>query len=451
MQLRSETHYARSGETTIAYQVVGDGPIDLVLVSSWITNVEENWDEPSYARLLTRLASFTRLILFDKRGTGLSDRAVALPTLEERMDDVRAVMDAAGSRQAVLFGSTEGGAICALFAATYPERTAALIAYGAYAKRIKSPDYPWGPSEEERQTFYDALAEQWGGPAVLEYLAPGKVGDESFCRWWAGYLRRSASPGAALHLTQMNSEIDIRRVLGSIRVPTLVLHRTGDPLCPVEGGRFLAGQIPGAKLVELPGIDHLPFVGDVDAIVDAVHEFLTGAPAVVEVDRVLATLLCADIVGSTHQASELGDRRWQCLLEAYHRAVQQQLDRFRGEERGTSGDGFLASFDGPARAIRCAAAIREAVAPLGIAVRAGIHTGECEQQAGAVSGIALHIAARVAALARPGEVLVSGTVKDLVVGSELRFEERGRHTLKGVPGVWRLFAVAPGAEQLPHA
>jgi pimeloyl-ACP methyl ester carboxylesterase/class 3 adenylate cyclase len=437
------TQYTRSGDVSIAYQVVGDGPIDLVLVPSWVTNVEENWEEPSYARFLTRLASFSRLILFDKRGTGLSDRIVKLPSLEERMDDVRAVMDAVGSERAALFGSTEGGAMCALFAATYPSRTTALIMYGAYAKRLRSPDYPWGPSLEEREAWCEWLMREWGGPAVLDSLAPSVKEDEQFCQWWAGYLRRSSSPGAALALTKMNTPIDIRKVLPAIHVPTLVVHRTDDRLCPVEGAKYLARNIQGAKMAELPGIDHLPFVGDIDSIVDVVQEFLTGVRPVAEIDRELMTVMFVDVVGSTAQAIEIGDRRWRDRLVAYRATVRQELTPFRGIERSTSGDGFLATFDGPARAIHCASTIAESVRRHGLEVRIGLHTGECELLGDDISGVAVHIGARVATLGSAGEIMVSRTVRDLVAGSGIEFRDRGRHALKDLPGLWHVFSVEP--------
>ncbi len=444
-----ETRYARVGEISIAYQVVGDGPIDLVHIPSWITNVEENWNEPGYARFLRRLASFSRLILFDKRGTGLSDRVADVPTLEQRIEDVQAVMAAVGSEQAALFGSTEGAAICALFAATYPERTRALIMYGAYAKRIRSHDYPWGPDVDERQAFYDSIKRDWGGPAGINELARDAQYNERFRQWWAGYLRRSSSPGAALALTRWNSEIDIRRVLSSIRVPTLVLHRVDDPLCPVEGGRYIAANIPNASFVEAPGADHLPFVGDIDALLDPVQEFLTGAPPAVEIDRVLTTILVIDIVGSTGHATELGDLRWRSLLERYRMVVRQEFERFRGDERNVTGDGFVATFDGPARAIHCARAIVQAARPLGIEARAGLHTGECTLTGNELDGIAVHIAARVMAFASASEIVVSGVVKDLVAGSNLGFSNRGRHTLRGVPGIWQLFTV--DMDELPSS
>jgi pimeloyl-ACP methyl ester carboxylesterase/class 3 adenylate cyclase len=441
MPPQTETRYTRSGDVSIAYQVIGEGPLELVYVPSWVTNVEENWEQPSYARFLSRLASFARVILFDKRGTGLSDRVTQLPSLEERMDDVRAVMDAAGSPRAALFGSTEGGAICALFAATYPDRTSALIMYGAYAKRIRSYDYPWGPTMEEREEWYEALMREWGGPAILDSVAPSVKSDEQFCNWWAGYLRHSSSPGAALALSKMNTLIDIRKVLPVIHVPALVVHRTNDLISPIEGARYIAKNIQGAKLAELPGIDHLPFVGDIDAIVDSVQEFLTGVRPAIEEDRVLMTVLFADIVGSTARAIELGDHRWRDLLCAYRATVRQELAQFRGVERSTSGDGFLATFDGPARAIRCARAIGRAAHALGLNLRFGLHAGECELIGEDISGIAVHIGARVAALGDAGEILVSSTVKDLVAGSGIAFRDRGRHALKDIPGLWHLFAV----------
>lgn len=435
------THYAEVGEVSIAYQVVGNGPIDLVHIPSWITNVEENWNEPGYAHFLNRLASFSRLILLDKRGTGLSDRVVGQASLEQRIGDVLAVMSAAGSQRAALFGSTEGSAMSALFAATYPERTRALVMYGAYARRMRSIDYPWGPSIDERQQFLDDIRTGWGGPAVLDMLARDAQHDPHFREWWSGYLRRSSSPAAALALTSMNSDIDIRPLLPTIRVPTLVVHRRGDPLCPVEGGRYIAAHIPGASYVEVPGNDHLPFVGDIDALIDPVEEFLTGAPPVMETDRVLTTILVIDIVNSTARAVELGDDRWRTLLSSYRVMVREQLERFRGDERNMTGDGFVATFDGPARAIHCAWAIVRLVRSLGLEVRAGLHTGECTLSADQLDGIAVHVAARVMSFAGSSEIVVSSMVKDLVAGSNIPFVSRGRHTLRGIPGIWQLLAV----------
>lgn len=436
------TKYAKSGDVSIAYQVVGEGPLDLVYVMGWVSNLMYFWEEPSFARFLTRLASFSRLILFDKRGTGLSDRVplADLPTLEQRMDDVRAVMDAVGSQRATLFGVSEGGPMSALFAATYPERTAALVIYGTFAKRIWDPEYPWAPSREERQKWYRLLEDGWGGVADLETLAPGVAQDERFRDWWGNYLRMSASPGAALALARMNSQVDIREVLPSIRVPTLILHRTDDLDVDVGGARYMAQRIPNAKYVELPGRDHLVWVGDADAILDEVELFLTGARQPVDTERVLATVLFTDIVGSTERAAAMGDRRWGDLLEAHYAMIRRECTRFRGHEIDTAGDGFLASFDGPARAIRCACAIVEAARRQGVEVRAGLHTGECELVGGKLRGIAVHTGSRIAGMARPGEVLVSSTVKDLVAGSAISFEDRGDHALRGVPGRWRLLA-----------
>ncbi len=441
--MRPETRYARSGDVNIAYQVVGEGPPDLVYVLGWVSHVELLWEEPASARFLERLASFSRLVLFDKRGTGLSDRVAEaeLPTLEQRMDDVRAVMDAAGVERAALLGLSEGGPMCLLFAATYPERTAALVLMGAYARRLRADDYPFGAAPESYDTFLDEIRDHWGGPVGLEVRAPSLAGDAAFASWWANYLRMSASPGAALALTRMNRDIDVRHVLPTIGVPTLVLHRVGDRSLPVEGSRYLAERIPGARLVEFPGDDHLPWLGDQDVILDEIEEFLTGVRRGPEPDRVLATVLFTDVVGSTARAAELGDRSWRELLARHHALVRRELERWRGREVDTAGDGFLATFDGPARAIRCACAARDAVRDLGLELRAGLHTGECEIVGSNVAGIAVHIGARVAALAGAGEVLVSSTVRDLVAGSGIVFSERGEHELKGVPEKWRIYAV----------
>lgn len=440
--MQPETKYARSGNISVAYQVMGDGPLDLVLVPGWVSHLEYAWEYPSCARFFTRLASFSRLIRFDKRGTGLSDPVATPPTLEQRMDDVRAVIDAVGVHRAALFGYSEGGSMSALFAATYPERTSALVMYGTFAKRIWDPDYPWAPTPEERQTLLEAIETGWGGVVDLATIAPSMVHDERFRQWFAGYSRRGASPGAALALARMNTDIDIRHVLPAIRVPTLVLHRTGDLDAKVDEGRYIARRISGAKFVELPGTDHLPYVGDADSIVEEVQEFLTGVRHSPEPDRVLTTVLFTDIVGATERAAELGDRRWRDLLESHHAIVRRELERHRGQEIDMIGDGVLASFDGPARAIRCACAIRGAVRDLGIEIRAGLHTGECERIGAKLGGIAVHIGARVASHAGDGEILVSSTVKDLVAGSGLQFEDRGTYALKGISGEWRLFAVA---------
>jgi class 3 adenylate cyclase len=435
---RPETRYAKSGDVSIAYQIVGEGPIDLVLVPGFVSHLDVDWDDPRHAHFLHRLASFARLIRFDKRGTGLSDRPGGLPDLETRMGDVRAVMDAAGSERAALFGYSEGGPMCVLFAATYPDRTSALVLYGTYAKR-RDPDddYPWAQTWEERQRYAAQIEDDWGWEADMHLMCPNA--DEAMARWWATRARAAASPGAARDLILMNSLIDVRHVLPTIQAPALVLHRTGDGDSRVEEGRYVAEHIEGARFVELAGDDHVPWI-DADQVIDEVEEFLTGVRPAPELDRVLATVLFTDIVASTERAAELGDRRWRDLLEAHHAAVRHELSRFGGREIDTAGDGFLAAFDGPARAVRAACAIRDSVRGLGLELRAGLHTGECELMNGKVGGIAVHTGARVAALAGPGEVLVSSTVRDLVAGSGLEFEERGEHELKGVPGTWRLYA-----------
>jgi pimeloyl-ACP methyl ester carboxylesterase len=436
-----DVRYARSGDVNIAYQVIGEGPIDLVLVPGFISHLELDWAEPRSAHFLRRLAAFSRLIRFDKRGTGLSDRPGGLPDLETRMDDVRAVLDAVGSERAALFGYSEGGPMSILFAGTYPERTCALALYGTYAKR-RDPDddYPWAPTWEARQAYSEQIERDWGFEADMRRMSPSA--DEAMARWWAERARASASPGAARDLILTNSQIDVRGLLPAIRVPTLVLHRSGDRDSRPEEGRYIAERIPGARFVELPGDDHFPSING-DQIVDEVEDFLTGARRAPELDRILATVLFTDIVGSTEKAAALGDRAWLELREAHHAIVRRELDRFRGKEIDTAGDGFLATFDGPARAIRCAGAVSESVRDLGIEVRAGLHTGECEVVGEKLGGIAIHIGARVATAAAPGEVLVSSTVKDLVAGSGIEFEDRGQHQLKGIPTAWHLFAVVP--------
>jgi class 3 adenylate cyclase len=440
---RSETRYARSGEVSIAYQVVGDGPFDLVYVPGFVSNIELMWEEPGLARFLERLASFSRLILFDKRGTGLSDPVPndGLPTLEERMDDVRAVMDAVGSERAALLGHSEGGNMCVLFSATHPERTTALLLVGSYAKRIRSEDYPWAPTVEEREREIEETEATWGSPEAFRVLAPSKEKDPDFQRWIGRYLRQSASPKAAAALLRMNTQIDVRNVLPTIGVPTLLLYRTHDADVHVDEGRYIAERIPGSTFVELPGADHLMWTGDADALLDEVEGFLTGVRRGPDPDRVLATVLFTDVVGSTETATRVGDRAWRSLLERHHQVIRRALARWRGREIDTAGDGFLATFDGPARAIRCAVAATEGIRDLGLQIRAGLHTGEVEIAGGDVRGIAVHIGSRVAGLAGPGEVLVSRTVADLVAGSGIVLAERGEHELKGVSGTWLVYAV----------
>ncbi len=440
---RSETRYARSGNVSIAYQVVGDGPFDLVYVPGWVSNIELMWEEPGLARFLERLASFARLLLFDKRGTGLSDPVPndGLPTLEERMDDVRAVMDAVGSERAALLGHSEGGNMCVLFSATYPERTTALLLVGSYAKRIRSEDYPWAPTVEERAREIEETEATWGSPEAFRALAPSKENDPDFQRWIGRYLRQSASPKAAAALLRMNTQIDVRDVLPTIGVPTLLIYRSDDADVHVDEGRYIAERIPGSTFVELPGADHLMWTGDADALLDEVEGFLTGVRRGPDPDRVLATVLFTDVVGSTETATRVGDRVWRSLLDRHHQVIRRELERWRGREIDTAGDGFLATFDGPARGIRCAVAATEGVRDLGLQIRAGLHTGEVEIADGNVRGIAVHIGSRVSSLAGPGEVLVSRTVADLVAGSGIVLIERGEHELKGVPGSWLVYAV----------
>lgn len=435
--------YAKSGDVSVAYQCFGDGPTNLVIAPGWVSNIEWQWEDPGFAHFLRSLGAFSRVLTFDKRGTGLSDRIREdeLPGLETRMDDLRAVMDAAGMERAAFLGFSEGGSMSILFAATYPERTLGLVLCGAFARFTRTDDYPWAASREEHESAMALYREQWGEPLGLKTFCPSLADDPKFRSWWATQLRLGASPSAALALYRMNTEIDVRQTLGSVSVPTLVLHRTGDRLVPVENGRYLAGHIPGATLVELPGEDHFFWAGDTESVVREIESFLTGMEPVLETQRMLATVLFVDIVGSTEKAAEMGDRRWRVLLESYYALADRELERRRGVNIDTAGDGLLAAFDGPARAIRCALALKDGVRRLGIEVRAGLHTGECERLADKVSGIAVHIGARVAGEAAPGQVLVSSTVRDLVAGSGIEFRECGERTLRGVPEPWALFEV----------
>jgi class 3 adenylate cyclase/alpha-beta hydrolase superfamily lysophospholipase len=439
-----ETRYARSGEVHIAYQVVGDGPIDLVYVPSWISQIEHYWEEPVVARYFNRLASFSRLIMFDRRGSGLSDPVADAPTLEEQMDDVVAVMDAAGSEQAAVFALLEGGAMASLFAATHPERTTALVLYEAQPRMSWAPDYDWAMKQEDRDAYLDGAGlGTWGDGSRFLNLSPKSRDNAGLMRWYGKLERLAASPGMAAKFMRMNGQIDVRAVLPSIQAPTLVMHRADDQFIDIRHSRYLAEHIPGAKYLELPGDEALSFGSGAAAELDEIEEFLTGAKHAEDADRILATVMFSDIVDSTSRAAELGDRRWRDLLQSIEGAVIRELSRFRGRAVKTMGDGFLATFDGPARGIRCAAAIRDAAqTQFGLEVRSGLHTGEIELMGNDVGGIAVHIGARVGSSAGPGEVLVSGTVKDLVVGSGIRFEDRGERELKGVPGTWRLWAVA---------
>ncbi|HEX6725427.1 MAG TPA: adenylate/guanylate cyclase domain-containing protein [Gaiella sp.] len=437
--MSSQIRYARSGDVNIAYQVTGEGPFDIVLVPGFFSHLEIWREHAGHARFLERLESLARLICFDKRGTGLSDRGVGLPDFETRIDDVRAVMDAAGSESAALLGYSEGGPMCVLFAATYPERTRSLVLYGTYAKR-RDPDedYPWAPTREERERVARDLEQTWGENVDLSTMAPGA--DEELRSWFRRLGRAGVSPAGARDLILMNSQADVRELLASVQCPTLVLHRTGDRDATIEEGRYIASRIPGARFVELDGDDHVPSI-DPDQIVDEVEEFLTGSRPASPSNRVLTTILCTDLVGSTERVQSLGDEAWAGLLARHHGAVRRELRRFSGEELDTAGDGFLAAFDGPARAIRCALEIRRALEPLGLRVRAGVHTGEVERPPGEKPrGIAVHVASRIASLAGAHEVLVSSTTHDLVAGSGLAFDDRGEQELKGIEGRRRVLA-----------
>jgi pimeloyl-ACP methyl ester carboxylesterase/DNA-binding winged helix-turn-helix (wHTH) protein len=432
-----ETSYVQNGDVNIAYQVVGEGDLDVVFVMGWVSHLEYFWKEPHFAAFLNRLASFSRLILFDKRGTGLSDRVPLseLPTLEQRMEDVHAVMDAVGSESAVLIGVSEGGPMCSLFAATYPERTVALVMIGTYAKRIKDDDYPWGVSAEDREAFFELMYRDWGKPVGIEERAPSLAGNEDFRNWWATYLRMGASPGAAVALTKMNAEIDVRNVLPTVRVPTLVIHRSGDLCLKVEEGRFVARQIPASKYVELDGIDHLPFVGNRDEILDEIEQFLTGMRQSGEIDRVLATVMSIKIV----EAIEMTN--WEDFMASSSAYVRRQIGLFKGREESFDAGGLLAVFDGPARAIRCALAINDSAERLNLDLQTGLHTGECDIRGEKYTGVAVELAQKIAAESAPGEILASRTVKDLVAGSGIEFEEHGIKSFDGINGEWRLFTV----------
>jgi pimeloyl-ACP methyl ester carboxylesterase len=445
-----ETRYAKSGDVHIAYQVVsGSGGVDLVVIPPGVSNIEVAWEEPRSARFLQALARFSRVVLFDTRGTGTSDRSIGYATLEERMDDTRAVMDAAGLRRAAVMGNSHGGPMAMLFAATYPERTKALVLFGTFARLLNAPDFGLGWSRETVERFTERWAARWGTrrTLTLSSYCPSKVGDDRFLGWLNRYERQSATPADLLAMIAMDCDIDVRDVLGAIRVPTLVIHRTGDRICRAEQARWIATQIPDAEYVELPGEDHYPFVGDRAAIVAAVERFLTGRTHPAQPDRVLATVLFTDLVSSTQRAAALGDRRWRELLDAHDSACAREIERFGGRWIEHTGDGVYAAFDGPARGIGCAVAIREALRGQGLEVRAGLHTGECERRGERLSGIAVHTAARVQGLAQPGEVLVSRTVSDLIAGSETVLVDRGEHELRGVPGAWRVYRVDSLARQ----
>ena len=441
-----ETRYAKTADGVhVAYQVVGSGPLDLIFANSWCSHVEFSWTRPAIVRFYEALSSFCRLILFDKRGTGLSDPVSGVPTMEDRLDDMRAVLDAVGSRRTALLGTSEGACACIMFAATYPERTSAMVLFSPFVVGLADEECPWAWTPEFWDLLRNAMETSWGTPdgSGVEFAAPSLASDETAREWYAHYWRSAVSPGAAVALLEVNTQIDIRPVLPTVRVPTLVLHRTEEAWINVNYGRYTAARIPGANLVELPGTDHYPWEEDADEVVGEIEEFLTGARSHRDDDRVLATVLFTDIVESTQEAIQVGDRRWRELLDAHDDMVRRQLERFGGREVKSTGDGFLATFDGPARGIRCAHAINAGARRLGIRVRAGLHTGELERRGDDVGGIAVHIGSRVAAQATADEVLVSSTVRDLVAGSGIGFVDRGEHALKGVPDEWRLFAALP--------
>jgi len=443
-----DVSYARNGKVAIAFEVVGDGPIDLVYLPGFINNLEAVWDNPLLSRFLDRLATFSRLIMIDRRGAGLSDRLSAddLPPLEDLADDVNAVLDVLGSKRAAVFGSSDCGSLCAMFAATHPERTSALILYATSARGSLAPDYPFTWTDQEWDRYLAELRAGWGtlkyARESIPFFDPSLSGDAQIAAWYASFQRLAASPTSAEAIERIYYELDVRAILPTIGVPTLVLHRTDDPIEYVDAGRDVAAHIPGARFVELPGVDHHAWAGDQDLVLDEIERFLSGVHGhEADFDRVLATVLFTDIVGSTQRAVELGDREWRNLLEAHHARVRPLLKHYHGSEVDTAGDGFFATFDGPARGVRCAQQIVEAMRPIGLEVRAGVHTGEAQTIDGKVGGLAVAIGARVGSKAGPSEVLVSQTVKDLTAGSGLTFEDRGEHELKGLPDLWRLYRV----------
>jgi class 3 adenylate cyclase len=433
--------YAKSGDLNIAYVVEGDAPLDMVWIPPWISQVEYLWAEESLTRVMARLKQFARVITFDRRGSGLSDPLAGAPTLEEQMDDVLAVMDAAGCERAAIVGTLEGGPMAALFAATYPDRVSALILYASFSRATWAPGYEFAWRADERQLHMDETVEHWGEGRVAASVAPSLMSDPEFMEWAGRLERLAASPSTIRRIFELIGKFDVRDILPSIRVPTLVLHRRGDTFIDIQHSRFLAEHIPGAKFVELDGGDNMYSLGDSEALLGEMEEFLTGQRHRTEPDRMLATVLFTDICNSTQHAARMGDRGWRYMLERHDALFRRSLERHRGREVKHTGDGFLATFDGPARAIRCAADHAESVASLGLEVRAGLHTGELEVMDGDLGGLAVHIAARVMDRADPCEVLVSSTVKDLVVGSGIAFQERGAHELRGVPGEWQLFSV----------
>lgn len=440
---RPQTRYAECGDLNIAYQVFGDGPIDLLYAQGWLTHIEYAWESPDYARFLTRLGRFARVIFFDKRGTGMSDRDVGYPTLEQRAEDIKAVLDAVGSERAALFGVSEGGNMSCMFAALHPERVSALVLFGCFARRSWAPDYPWGDTGEGVEALIKSMREGWG--TAYEDLtsgAPSAANDPAAMEWLATYIRYAASPRAAERITRLNREIDIRGLLPAIHCPTLVLHREGDRWVDVEEGKYLAQHIAGSEFRLLPGEDHIPWFGDQERLIGEIEEFLTGARGTATPDRALLTVMMTDIVNSTAEVGRLGDERWRAVLEQLDNAVGRRVAAYGGERIKHTGDGYLLAFSGPTRAIECAQDFARDVARLGLRLRTGIHTGECERRRNDLSGLAVHIAARIMAEAQPDSILTSRVVKDLAVGSGLTFEPQGTRELKGVDGEWQLFSVA---------
>lgn len=440
--VRPETQFTSVGDISIAYQVVGDGPIDLVYAQGWLTNIEYAWESPHYAEFLTKLGRFSRLIFFDKRGTGLSERNVGFPTLEQRTEDIVAVLDAVGLEKAAFFGMSEGGNMAALFAATHPERTRGLVLSGTSARGSWAPDYPWRSYTKDMDGLIADMRQNWGKPISLGEAAPGVADNEAAREWWGAYIRNSASPKTAELITRLNAQIDIRDILPTISSPTLIINREHDAWAVADEARYIASLIPDSTLMLVPGADHLPWYGDQDRIIGEIEEFLTGQRDTVSGERVLLTILMTDIVGSTQRAAALGDSSWRALLDQHDDIVRQRVSAFEGQTINTTGDGFITAFVGPTRAVQCAQAIRADVARLDLEIRAGVHTGECERRGSDIGGLAVHIAARILDHASPGQVLVSSTVKDLTVGSGLELTSEGTQSFKGVPGDWSLFAAA---------
>ncbi|MBD3662860.1 adenylate/guanylate cyclase domain-containing protein [Sulfitobacter aestuariivivens] len=436
-----QTQYAFVDDLAIAYQVIGDGPIDVVYSQGWLTHIEYAWQSPEYARFLTKLSRFCRLIFYDKRGTGLSERNVGFPTLEQRAEDITAVLDAIGSEEAVLLGVSEGANMCALFAATYPERTRAVVLSGTSAKGCWAPDYPWAPTGQDTEDAISYLRENWGSAFELDQAAPSMARNAGAREWWGAYMRNSASPKTAEVITRLNAELDIRELLPLIDAPTLVVNREGDRWHPQEEARFIADLIPNAVLKFVPGTDHLVWYGDHDRLIDEIEEFVTGQKTIVASDRVLLTILMTDIVGSTELAADLGDHRWRAILDEHDSIVRRQLKNFGGTEVNTTGDGFITAFTGPTRAIQCARAITSELASIQLRVKAGIHIGECERRGDDLGGLAVHIASRILDTTAADQIRVSSTVKDMVVGSDLELAYVEARPLKGVPGEWSLYEV----------